>query len=137
MADTNIALLCGRLAKDPELKAVNNSAVCNCRVLTSKKGANGQEYTQGHNVTVWGTMAEYIAKAQTGDLIKLWGEIRTRKYQKDGQDHYITEVVFDVARIWPSKKNQGGQGGYAPPAQQGGYGQQAPASAPPDDDLPF
>lgn len=38
-----------------------------------------------------------------GSLISIDGELRTRKYEKDGQTHYITEVLASSFQLLESR----------------------------------
>ena len=44
--------------------------------------------------------AEYLHK---GDLAYVEGKFQTRKYEKDGQDRYITEVIIHEMRMLGGK----------------------------------
>ena len=55
-------------------------------------------------VVVWGRLAETLASyASKGSLISLDGELRTRKYDKDGQTHYVTEVLCSSFQLLESR----------------------------------
>ncbi len=55
-------------------------------------------------MVVWGRLAETLASyASKGSLISLDGELRTRKYDKDGQTHYVTEVLCSSFQLLESR----------------------------------
>ncbi len=92
----NKAILIGRLGKAPEIRDIGrgDKQVCNLRVATSKK-IKGEEFTQWHAVTVWGEHSiKYLEDyADKGSIVYIEGEIETRKYEKDGRDVYVTEII--------------------------------------------
>lgn len=97
----NKVTLMGRLGADPEIRNLNDGGkVANFNLATSEswKDRNGekQERTQWHRVVVWvegliKVIERYVSK---GDLIYIEGQLETRKWEKDGRDHYTTEVVL-------------------------------------------
>lgn len=53
---------------------------------------------------MWARLAETLASYGTkGSLISIDGELRTRKYEKDGQTHYITEVLASSFQLLESR----------------------------------
>ena len=103
----NVALIEGNCGKDPELRRTQNgSAVCNFSVATSEnytKGGEEKEATDWHNVTVWGSLAEYSAEhIKKGTPVTVVGKIKTRSYEKDGVKKYVTEIVADL--VMPGKR---------------------------------
>ena len=105
----NKAMLIGRLGRDPELRYTKSGdAVCNFTLATSetwkdKSGAK-QEKTEWHKVVAFRQPAtfagEYLRK---GDLVYAEGKLQTRKWEKDGVDHFTTEVVAHIIRKLSSK----------------------------------
>lgn len=94
----NEVKLLGRLGKDPELKEVNGSKVCNFSLATSErwkdKDGNKQEKTSWHNIAVWGKLAEICAKyLKKGQLCYICGSLETRTQEKNGTKQYYTSVV--------------------------------------------
>lgn len=135
----NKVLLLGRLGKDPEVKHLNNSAVCNLSVATSEswtdKQGQKQEKTEWHRVQVWGKLAElcgqYLAK---GRQVYVEGRLQTRSWDKDGQKQYVTEVVATTIQFLGGKPEQGqAQSGWSDDQVQGGASDAAFAA----DDIPF
>ncbi len=90
----NKAILIGRLGREPEVRNVGDRQVCNLRLATSKK-IKGEERTQWHAITVWSeTSIKYLEDyADKGSVVYIEGEIETRKYEKDGRDVYVTEII--------------------------------------------
>lgn len=107
----NKAILIGRVGQDPESKDVNGSTVVNLSVATdeSYKDKSGQkvEQTEWHKVNAWGRLAEIIVQyVKKGDLICIEGKIQTRKYEKDGVTHYMTEIRANEMKMLGSRPAQ-------------------------------
>ena len=68
------------------------------------KTQNGDREADFITVVVWGRLAETLASyASKGSLISLDGELRTRKYDKDGQTHYVTECFVPLSNFLESR----------------------------------
>lgn len=143
----NKAILVGRLGKDPELRAMQSGAqVCSFTLATSEtwkdKSGQKQEKTEWHNIVVFNDSlaklaAQYLKK---GSRVYIEGQIRTRKYEKDGVDRYTTEIVlgsFDaVLRFLDPAK--GAEEGDATKAQAAKPKAKAPVIEDmADDEVPF
>lgn len=101
----NVAILIGRLTKDPELryipstgKAVATFAIAVDRPFTSK---DGQKQADFFNIVVWGKIAEncanYLAK---GRLVGIKGQIQNRSYDtQNGEKRYVTEIIADTVQF--------------------------------------
>lgn len=152
MAGINKVEILGRLGGDPEVRYMpNGNAVANVSLATSEKWkdqqGNEQERTEWHRVVMFGRTAEIAGQyLRKGDQALVIGKLQTRKWEKDGVDHYTTEIVvdgFDGRRLHllGSARNDNGQQ-QAP--QQRPQNASRPQSAPPaqdydsfDDDIPF
>lgn len=148
----NKVVLVGRLARDPELRAVASGVnVCNFTVAVDRRFKNAQGERQADFVPVvaWRQQAELVGKYfQKGSRIGVAGSIQTRKYEaKDGTTRYVTEVLADEIEFMESRAEaelrRGGGGRYAAPGYDDAppaYGQPAapqgysqPAAAPAQD----
>ncbi len=150
MAGVNKVILVGNLGKDPEVKYMpSGDAVANLTLATSetwkdKNSGEKKEKTEWHRVVFFGKLAEIAGQyLKKGSKIYVEGQLQTRKWQKDGQDHYSTEVVVrGFNGTMQMLDSRGGEGGFAP-AQQSAPAQQKPQAAPAmvddsfDDDIPF
>lgn len=110
----NVAVLIGRLTRDPELKyvpstgkPVSNFTIAVDRPYTSK---SGERMTDFFNIVVWGKQAEncanYIAK---GRLVGIKGTIENRSYEnQNGEKKYITEIIAENVQFleFATKGNQ-------------------------------
>lgn len=133
----NRVILVGRLTRDPELRytpsgvAVANFTIAVNRPFSNQQGEREADFIQA---VAWRKVAEntanYVGK---GSLVGIDGRLQTRSYEKDGQRHYITEVVADSVQFLEPKKgsNSGGN-------SRAGYESSKPQSAPKQaDDHPF
>ena len=90
----NKVILVGNLGRDPELKTVNDTAVCNFSLATTEKHKD-KEHTEWHNIVMWGKLAElcnkYLVK---GRQCYIEGKIQTRSWDdRDGNKRQKTEIV--------------------------------------------
>lgn len=103
----NKVILIGRLVNTPELnKTANDKFVARATLAVNRryKGQNGEREADFVNVIVWGKLAETLASYATkGSLISLDGELRTRRYEKDGVTHYVTEVLCNGFQLLESR----------------------------------
>lgn len=91
----------GRLGNDPEIKSMNNgNNVANLSLAISeswkdKNTGEKKEHTEWVRVVIFGKLADiagdYLKK---GSQVYIEGQLKTRKWQKDGVDQYTTEVVI-------------------------------------------
>lgn len=98
----NIAQVCGRLTKDPEVKETTNGAVvARFSIATNHtfKKADGtkSETVQFHNIVAWGKTAELIKQyVFKGHELYVRGRIEYRTWEtKEGQKRTTTEIVVE------------------------------------------
>jgi single-strand DNA-binding protein len=109
----NKVQLIGRLGKDPEIRYTQGSeAVANVSLATfeSWKDKNGekQEKTEWHNLVFYRRLAEVVGEhLKKGALIYVEGKITTEKYQKDGEDRYVTKIVVSEMKMLGGNKTDG------------------------------
>lgn len=102
MSSINKVILVGNLGADPEIRRMQSgAAMANLRVATTdswrdKSSGERREKTEWHRVVIFSEPLAKIAEEhlRKGAKIYLEGSLQTRKWQKDGQDHYSTEVVL-------------------------------------------
>ena len=99
MPYVNRVILVGELSANAEGRSIPNSedVVVNLRLQTRERfpdRAIGElrEVSDYHRVVVFGRLAEQARSLKKGMAVSVEGRLRTRKYQTDGQDRYITEV---------------------------------------------
>ncbi len=166
MAGLNKVMLIGNLGRDPEIRysqqglAVVNFSIATSEQWTDKNTGERQEKTEWHRVVAFGKPAEILEKyLSKGSQVYIEGRLQTRNYEKEGQTHYITEVVVNNFQFLGGRSdNQGSaypasggaqkepaSGGYSQqggpaPNQQNFQGQTRPGGGQPpmqDEDIPF
>lgn len=100
MASVNKVILLGNIGKDPEVRTFQNGGkVMDIRMATNSgykdKEGNWIEKVEWHSVIIKDDklidrMAEKLSK---GTTIYVEGEIATRKYEKEGVERHVTEIV--------------------------------------------
>lgn len=157
MASVNKVIIIGHVGRDPESRTfpdggmVTNMAIATSETWKDKQTGEKKELTEWNRVVVNGKLAEICSQyLRKGSLVYVEGSLRTRKYQKDGVDHYATEIRADQMRMLD--KRQDGQQGATSQQSQSPHPQAAPrpAQAAPvpigasgsgfddmDDDIPF
>jgi len=97
----NKVILLGRLGSDPEVKiSTKESKFAKMSIATSErykdKSGEMQEKSQWHNIVCWDSrLADTIEKyCKKGTLVYIEGQLETRKYDKDGETRYTTEVIL-------------------------------------------
>jgi len=118
--DLNLCQFIGRLGQDPKLTYMPNSnAVANISIAVGEqwrdKAGEKQERVTWVNVVAFGRLAEIISElCHKGSKVYLSGSLRTRKWEKDGQTHYTTEIVAKEMQLLDRK-----EGGAEKPAEVG------------------
>jgi len=146
----NKVILVATVGKDPEVKYMpSGGAVVNLTAATNeswkdKQTGEKKERTEWHRLTFYNRLAEIVGEyVRKGQQIYIEGRLRTRDYEKEGQKHYVTEIMVDEMQML------GGRGGAGAPPGGGGdrTRDEAPSrsstAAEPtggdfqDDDIPF
>ena len=97
--DFNEVTLVVNLGQEPAIKQFDNGGkVCNLSVATSRKwktGGDKQEKTEWNKVVIRDEklIESVVPMLQSGTRVLIKGRLETRSYDKDGQAHYITEVI--------------------------------------------
>lgn len=152
----NKVILVGNLGADPEIRSLGGDRrVANLRIATSeswidKNSGERKEKTEWHTVSVFvegliKTIERYVKK---GHKVYIEGQLSTRKYEKDGQERYATEVQLQgfnsVLTMLTSPGEGGGEGGSSGGQRSSGGGNSggqrrdpAPKAHDYDDDVPF
>jgi len=136
MSSLNKVQLIGRLGKDPEVRHLDSGVnVASFSIATSEsytnKAGEKVEQTEWHNIVAWGKLAEIIEKwVNKGMLVYVEGKLKTRKWEKDGQTHYTTEIFADGLQML-SKGEAKAESTQAQNNSSGG------GNSPEEDDLPY
>ena len=115
MAGVNKVILIGRLGNDPEMRympsgeAVANLSIATSESWTDKNTGEKREKTEWHRVAAFRKLAEIIGQyCKKGDQIYIEGKLQTRKWtDKNGQDHYTTEIIADQMQMLGGKEDRG------------------------------
>lgn len=136
MASINRVLLIGNIGHDLEVKTSGSGvAILNFTLATSRRfrNAEGQTVseTEWHRVCAFGRTAEVIGQyCRKGSSIYVEGRLRTREWEKDGVQRYMSEIIAENIQLL-DKCSDGDQGTANKPAT-------APAqSQPTNEDFPF
>lgn len=151
----NKVILIGNLGADPEVRNTQDGRpIVNLRIATSenwrdRNSGERREKTEWHRVVIFNEGLARIAEQylRKGSKVYLEGQLQTRKWERDGQDQYTTEVVlqgFNSALTMLDGRGEGGsEGGFSGPRVQSDNRRPSAASAPAfesggsDDDIPF
>jgi len=127
----NKVTILGNVGQDPESRDVGSTSVTNFSIATSEswtKDGEKHEKTEWHNVTAWGKLADIVSQyVHKGSKLYIEGKLQTRKWEKDGQTHYSTDIIASEVLMLDSK----GESGYSQPEYA------TPPSQNNDNDLPF
>lgn len=147
MAGVNKAIVVGYLGRDPEINETSGgNKVCRLNVATTRVWNNKQtdekvEETEWHRIAIWGKQAESCKKyLSKGRMVYVEGRLRTSKYEKDGQDHYSTEIVAEVVQFLGGGRGEDDEGGGRDEdrgSSKSKKQQQKKQSDDEDDDIPF
>jgi len=95
MGGLNIAIVMGRLGRDPELRyTAGGTSVCKFSVAVDSV-YKGEKQTDWFNIVCFGKTADNCGQyLQKGREVLIDGSIKIRSYEdKDGNKKYITEIL--------------------------------------------
>ena len=114
MASINKVILIGNLGRDPEVRympsgdAVTNITIATTDTWKDKTSGEKKEATEWHRVVFFKKLAEIAGQyLKKGSQVYIEGALKTRKYQKEGQDHYATEIVADTMKMLGKREGGG------------------------------
>jgi single-strand DNA-binding protein len=140
----NKCIIIGNLGKDPDVRRTQDGRpIVNLTVATSddwkdKTTGERKSRVEWHRVVIFNEGLCRVAESylKKGAKVYIEGQLQTRKWQKDGQDHYSTEIVLQgfnhvlTMLDGPGDRQQGGGQAQAPGG--GGYGMGDPNQGPND-----
>ncbi|MFD5853186.1 MULTISPECIES: single-stranded DNA-binding protein [Bacillati] len=106
----NQVCLVGRLTKDPDFRKTPNGVSVTSFSLAVKRpfAKEGDVEADFPNCVAWNKTADNVANfLKKGSLCSVVGSIQTRKYQKDGNTVYVTEVRADSVQFLEPKNSSG------------------------------
>jgi single-strand DNA-binding protein len=114
MASVNKVIIVGNLGKDPEVRympsgeAVTNITIATTDTWKDKNSGEKKEATEWHRVVFFRKLAEIAGQyLKKGSQVYIEGSLKTRKWQKEGQDHYTTEIVADTMQMLGRREGGG------------------------------
>ena len=109
MPSLNRIQLIGHLGKDPEVRVTpKGSKVCTFTIAVNRRwkssAGDDKETTDWFNVEAWGRLGEICQQyLHKGRLIFLEGQLRTDRYEHDGDTHYFTKVIASQMQMLDRK----------------------------------
>jgi single stranded DNA-binding protein (ssb) len=128
MKGLNKALIMGNATADPTYQTTQGGhAVASLSIATNESftDANGQkqERAEFHRVVFWDKLADIVRQyIHKGSPLYIEGKIRTRKYNDNGIDKYITEIVANELVMLGGGNNSGNDNAGNPAQSSGQYG---------------
>lgn len=144
----NKVILIGNLGQDPETRYLpNGAAVTNLTLATSeswkdKETGEQREKTEWHRVKFFGRLAEIAGEyLKKGSKVYIEGSLETRQWEKDGQNHYTTEIKAREMQMLDGRGDQDNARSHNYARQESAANGGPPATPPKDDsfddDIPF
>lgn len=128
MKGLNKALIMGNATADPTYQTTQGGhAVASLSIATNESftDANGQKQDRAefHRVVFWDKLADIVRQyIHKGSPLYIEGKIRTRKYNDNGIDKYITEIVANELVMLGGGNNSGNDNTGNPAQSSGQYG---------------
>lgn len=100
--------LCGRLTKNPDLRATSTGmSVCSFTLAVDRpRNKDGVKEADFIRCKAFGKQGESIAYYKgKGDMIAVDGRLQTGSYEKDGIRHYTTDVIVERADFLAKEKH--------------------------------
>ena len=124
----------GRLTRDPEVRETETGTkVCHFSIAINRdfKNRDGEYEADFLNCVAFDKRAEFIDQYfGKGSMIGVVGRVQTRKWDKDGETRYATEIVVSGTSFAGEKKNSDRAQAMADVPPMEGMDEQ-------EDDLPF
>ena len=101
----NKVIIVGNVGNEPEVRMLDSGKkVATLRIATSEKyvDRNGEkiERTEWHTVVLWNGLADVVDKyVHKGSQLFVEGSLRTRKYEAEGEERWITEIVAENMKL--------------------------------------
>ncbi len=97
----NKVQLIGRLGNDPEVRNFESGKTMATFSMATNEvyyNSNGEkvEDTQWHNIVAWGKKVNIIESyLKKGSEVAIEGKLVNRKYDKEGETRYVTEISLN------------------------------------------
>lgn len=83
----------GRIGKIDAAKDVSHISVA--ANYNRRDGDEWKTDTHWNRVTLFGKLRDRLAKADTGDLVRITGRVRQSSYEAEGQTRYTVDLLAD------------------------------------------
>lgn len=136
----NRIILLGRLTKDPEVRITpNEKTVCTFSMAVDRPfvGKDGKKEADFIPIQTWNKTAELIGNSVSkGQRLLVEGRLQIRSYDgKDGNRHYMTEVIADRVEFIERKEKTSQNGNLEGQEGFSGMGQDVTSQF--DEEIPF
>ncbi len=105
----NKVFLIGHVGNDPEVNYVKEDvpvakfSLATTETYTSRDGEKISN-TEWHNIVAWRGLAKVIEKyVKKGSKLYIGGKITYRKYEKDGETKYYTDIIIRELKMLDSR----------------------------------
>jgi single-strand DNA-binding protein len=104
--------LIGHLGKDPEIRVTpKGKKVCTFSLAVSRRWKNtagdDKEATDWFNIEAWGHLGEVCKQyLHKGRLVFLEGQLRTDRYDHEGETRYFTKVIASQMQMLDRKAEE-------------------------------
>lgn len=103
----NIAILMGRLTREPELKYTSNGKAYTTFTLAVQKTKDEAEFI---DCVAWEKTAENIAEYfRKGNRILIQGRLNVSSYEQNGEKRKFTRVLVNIFEFVDSKNSESNQ----------------------------
>lgn len=103
----NRVTLCGRLTRDPELRATTTgTSICTFTIAVDRpRNKDGVKEADFIRCKCFGKQGESIAfYKRKGEMLAADGRIQTGSYEKDGIRHFTTDIIVERADFLGKEK---------------------------------
>ncbi len=107
----NSVRLIGHLGDDPKVRkldsgrTVANFSIATNEIYRDSKGEK-QSDTTWHRLVAWGKQAEIVENyLKKGSEIAVEGKLTNHSYDKNGEKHFVTEIVVNSLLMLDKNKN--------------------------------
>lgn len=100
MNSLNVSVLLGHLTSDPELRSFASGTVLTTMTVACNrryKDLEGQlkEESVFLPIQLWGRQGQWAAEHRTGELVLVWGRLKTDQWTKEGVTHSRIVMVAE------------------------------------------
>jgi single-strand DNA-binding protein len=110
-SNINRVVVTGNLTRDPELREVGSTSVCQMRVAVNsrRKGADGQweDKPNYFDVVAWGAHGQNCAQYLTrGSGVAVDGRLDWREWEQDGAKRQAVQIIADTVQFLRTDQQQ-------------------------------